>query len=839
MNGQIRVVSPALKQKSLMPQDILDILWRRKWWLIVPLVLGSLIGGVYSLTVPYMYRSSTLILIQPQAVSDRYVNVTVPKSLDERLRTISQQILSRQILTRVIKDHNLYKKTPTAAPSGSLVDRVQNKVKKLLASVGFTVAEPAPPAVTDEVTEEVIERMRKAIEIKVTGKEAFAVTYSGTDPTTVMRVTNALASLFIEGHLKDREFIAESTSEFLESQLKDAERDLAKQEKSLREFKEKFQGALPGQLDTSLRTLDRLQLEFQSINEAITKAEATLAEERKAALKAAEEERKAVQELAQLSNFTETVQKTEGPTSTPAPPPVPVLVPVPVVNQKLEALKLEYEKLTATFQDNYPEVARLKREIEELSRAEAKRIESAAQAKASSTPSTTPSPTPSVSPTRPAGPQSIESLGLYNRAPKGKNGSTADGKSAASKGTAPAITAESLPSPNAALEGELAGLKARRQSIMGKIQDLEKRVEATPGHEERLAELMRDYNISLKSYQTLLEKRLNAKIAENLEKKQKGEQFKILDSANLPSAPYKPQRILIAGAGGVVGSGLVGGVVVLLALLRPAFRRPEDVQEIAHLPVLATIPRYKLKQQGAEDLVVLQEADSYAAEQYRVLYTRIRDWGEATQQKVFAMTSALQGEGKTVTALNLAVVMAKDFGKRTLVLEGDFRRPSIPRYLKVKLEEGLVDILSNKNDIQASILHVANSLVPFADDNLSILPAVRKPVNFSSILSSQRMRDLFEMLKERYDYIILDAPPILPLSDMNIFEQVVDGIVMVVRSESTPQSALIKAIQMLSSDKMIGIVLNDMRQSLSTYARNSYEYQAYTSQKKKAARSAV
>jgi polysaccharide biosynthesis transport protein len=168
--------------------------------------------------------------------------------------------------------------------------------------------------------------------------------------------------------------------------------------------------------------------------------------------------------------------------------------------------------------------------------------------------------------------------------------------------------------------------------------------------------------------------------------------------------------------------------------------------------------------------------------------------------------------------------MAKDFGKKTLVLEGDFRRPTIPLYLKVELEEGLVDILSSKSDLQSNMVPVANTLVPFADDNLAVLPAVRRTQSSTSLLSSPRMRDLFDVLREQYDFILLDSPPILPLSDMNIFEEVVDGILMVVRAESTTKDAVTKALDTLGTEKVLGIVLNDVRQAPFSYYRYQYKY---------------
>jgi len=394
----------------------------------------------------------------------------------------------------------------------------------------------------------------------------------------------------------------------------------------------------------------------------------------------------------------------------------------------------------------------------------------------------------------------------------------------AREGKAQGTAAAALPLVNAAIERDLTTLRARRERLITQMQKLEEYVNATPANEEKLAELMRDHSISLKNYQSLLEKRLHAKISENLEKKQQSEQFRILDPANFPTEPTRPNRLLIVGMGGALGGGLGIGLILLLNYLNPAIGKPKDIYGMFGIPVLATIPRYHTDFGKNHRLIVLQESDSFIAEQYRILYTKINDLSKGNTHKILAITSAVQNEGKTVTALNLAVVMAKDFGKRTLVLEGDFRRPNIPLYLNVDLEEGLVDILSSKSDFQSTMVPVANTLVPFADDNLAVLPAVRRTQSSTSLLSSPRMRELFDVLREQYDFILIDSPPILPLSDMNIFEEVVDGIVMIIRAESTTRDTVTKALETLGTDKVLGIVLNDVSRTPFAYYQYNYKY---------------
>jgi capsular exopolysaccharide synthesis family protein len=154
--------------------------------------------------------------------------------------------------------------------------------------------------------------------------------------------------------------------------------------------------------------------------------------------------------------------------------------------------------------------------------------------------------------------------------------------------------------------------------------------------------------------------------------------------------------------------------------------------------------------------------------------------------------------------------MARDFGKKTLLIEGDLKNPTISRYLQLKLQSGMIDILFHKTDFQSSILS-------FVTDNLSVLPVVKSIRNSSSVLSSPEMNMLISTLKERYDFILIDCPPILSLPDMNVIEKLVDGIILVIRAEKTPRDAVKTALNSLGADKIVGIILNDTKQPMSPY----------------------
>ena len=147
----------------------------------------------------------------------------------------------------------------------------------------------------------------------------------------------------------------------------------------------------------------------------------------------------------------------------------------------------------------------------------------------------------------------------------------------------------------AAVKSQITTLKTREIEIRKQINNYEKRVETIPSNEQRLADLRRNYDISLENYKSLLNKKLNARLAENLEKRQKGEKFRIIDPANLPEKPFKPNRMKIILLGTIIGLGMGIGLVYFTGFMNPAFQKSEDFAGVLTPPVLATIPMYSLK----------------------------------------------------------------------------------------------------------------------------------------------------------------------------------------------------------------------------------------------------
>jgi len=471
--------------------DYLDIFWRRKFFFIIPFVLVLAATIIYLKHTPNIYRASTLILVESQKVPTSYVKPTVTESVQAQLRTITEQIMSRTYLERIIKEFNLYPQLRQKLP-----------------------------------LESVIEKMRRCIRVEVRKGRVFSVSFEDTNPQIAMKVANRLASLFIEENLKVREARAEGTIDFLERELERVRKILKQQEKEISEFRAKNLGVLPEQLEANLRTLDRLQLQLRNTTEALRTAEQTRVQLQQQ-----------LSQMQQMSNLNQNDLITVDENNTPSLGE----------NSQLEKLKSHLAQLKLKYTDKHPEVIRLKKIIAQLEK-------EIASKEANVAPQENSISAPSVSP------------------------------------WIAQIEAQLMQ-----LDAEIAKLKEEEKQLKAKIRKYQHRVEITPKIEQQLKELMRGYKVTQKEYQSLLDKKLQAELAANLERKQKGEQFKVLDPAKLPEKPYKPNRPRLLMLGVMLGLAVGGGLVFLVEYMDNAFYKIEDLEKFTQLPVLACLPEIKIK----------------------------------------------------------------------------------------------------------------------------------------------------------------------------------------------------------------------------------------------------
>ena len=206
-----------------------------------------------------------------------------------------------------------------------------------------------------------------------------------------------------------------------------------------------------------------------------------------------------------------------------------------------------------------------------------------------------------------------------------------------------------------------------------------------------------------------------------------------------------------------------------------------------------------------ESLVSLYQPRSLISEQFRKLRTQLLRLNLAKPVKTIMVTSALQGEGKSFVAANLAIGIAHDLHLHALLVDCDLRNPSVAPMFGYNGVRGIADYLKGQEE-------VSNFLVKTELEKLSLLPGGTLPENPTEIIGSQRMAALVEELKTRYDdrFIILDSTPLLATAEPDVLAKLVDGVLIVVRAGMTPRETIKQALSFLDKDKILGVVLNDV-----------------------------
>ena len=210
--------------------------------------------------------------------------------------------------------------------------------------------------------------------------------------------------------------------------------------------------------------------------------------------------------------------------------------------------------------------------------------------------------------------------------------------------------------------------------------------------------------------------------------------------------------------------------------------------------------------------IVEKEPKSIAAESYRTLRTNIQYSSFDKDYKLIVITSSEPGEGKSTTSGNLALCLAQD-NKKVILIDCDLRKPSLHKKFKISNLVGLSDVIIGKSDLKEAAQKYNNNLV--------LLPSGKIPPNPSEMLSSKAMENLLEKLKEDFDYIIIDTPPVQAVTDSQILSTKADGTILVVRSERTKKDSVNNAVNLLKkvNANIIGTVLNGIDAS-----RNKYYY---------------
>lgn len=465
---------------------------RGKTFLVTFLCLLPL-GIITAFVLPPVYVSKSTILIETQQIPQEYVRTSVTSYAEERLSTITQQILSRARLIEIINRFNLY---PEMRNIFAMEEVIAN--------------------MRDDIALETISTSDFGKSRRPSGKEttvAFALSYSGKDPATVQKIANVLSSLYLEENFKKREERAAGTAEFLNSQLIELKKQMDGYANQISAMKSAHMGELPEHGVSNMQALDQLRRDLDQAN-----AQIRIAQERKVYLES---------QLATVDQY----MTDKGMGDVEQSPAV-----------RLETLRSELINRQTTLSDRHPDIIRLKREIRELE----KRL--------------------------------------------------AEGHKAGGRGSQPTVRSNINPaytSLKTQLETtalEIRSLQQQAAQIRGQMGAYQGKLNRGPMIEAEYKGLLGDYENAKNKYNDIMNKLLEAKVAQGMEEAQKAERFTIIEPAAFPEKPAKPDRPKILLAGFFLSLFAGAGLVAAQESLDRSVKTETDLNSLAGVPVLSVMP---------------------------------------------------------------------------------------------------------------------------------------------------------------------------------------------------------------------------------------------------------
>ena len=290
---------------------------------------------------------------------------------------------------------------------------------------------------------------------------------------------------------------------------------------------------------------------------------------------------------------------------------------------------------------------------------------------------------------------------------------------------------------------------------------------------------------------------------------------RVTDPADHQATPVTPRTVLNLVVAGLIGLVLGIGLAVARDVLDRSVSSLEHVEEVSSAPVLASIGF----DSGMKKSPLLTDLGAFAprTEAFRLLRTNLQFLDLEQQPRSLVITSAVPGEGKTVTAANLAVALAQA-GRKVLLVDGDLRRPRVASLLDLDGAVGLTSVLVGTAELEDAIqVHEASGL--------NFLASGPKPPNPTEILQSRVTHDLLKRLRDDFDMVIVDAPPLLPVADAAVIATATDGAIVVARHGKTTRDQLREAVTRLENvgARVFGVVIN----MIPRRAANSYYYYYY------------
>lgn len=703
-----------------------DILFRRRWTIISVTLIAVVLTLVVSLTMRPFYTARGMVMIEKEPNILSFEDIfQIETFRDDYFQTQYKLLQSRSLAERTIEKLKLWEKEEFAG---------KRQVK--------------PEDLKDPVfRRKMVERFLDRLEVKpVRMTRLVEVSLKAHEPALARDCVNAVFDSFVDMNIETKYEATEQATEFLSQQIADLKKEIGQKEQELQNYGQEKNIVILSDKETTI--LDRLS----ELNKALTEAQ--------------------IDRVRKEAYYNEIKNA--------SPDYIPEALSNPLIQRLREdyiRLSREYSKMEEKFQPEYPEMQRLKAELDsarELLRNETENLVKAAYSE-------------------------------YQ-----------------------------------------ASLK--KEKSLQEVFDHQKE-EAFRLNSNAI--LYNSLKIEIENKKNLLESLLKRQSETGVSARLRGlrtSNIRIVDRADIPISPSSPKKlrnILLA-----LFLGLFGGVglALLMEYLDNSVKSVEDVERYSGLPTLGVVPAFgenskaygyyyayiseeyghkkrsgkKTEEKTEEkpqsiELITHFAPESAFAESYRSLRTALLLSGPQNNLKAIIVTSPLPSEGKSATVSNLAVSLAQ-MGKKVLLVDADLRRPKQHRIFNLKNHDGLTNYLAL--DLEPEKL-VKTTVVP----SLYLINSGPIPPNPAELLSSDKMARLMEKLRQGFDFILIDTPPILTVTDAQILGKISDGLVLVVQAERTPREALSQTREILDmlTLKSVGVVINYLSlDTRSYYARHYY-----------------
>jgi capsular exopolysaccharide synthesis family protein len=387
------------------------------------------------------------------------------------------------------------------------------------------------------------------------------------------------------------------------------------------------------------------------------------------------------------------------------------------------------------------------------------------------------------------------------------------------------------------IRNEFLAAARRQQFLASALADQKKEVDKGSQFLIEYNLLKRELDSNQTLYDGLLQRLKDATVTAGL----RATNIHTIDEAAIPSYPVRPNKL--RNIEFALAAGLALGIALAFTqeALDNSIKNAQEMEKLTGLPTLAIIPmgtsslvmRSGLLQGNGTnghsspsivELSVLQKPGAAISEAYRALRTSVLLSTAEQPPRVVLVTSSQPGEGKTSTSLNLAATLAQK-GSRVLLVDADMRRPGLSKALNMPTGSGLSGILTGAYEYDDTLLKRVSGL-----DTLYLLSAGSRAPNPAELLCSIKMEKLVQILRQKFDHVIIDSPPILPITDATIISTLVDGVIMVVESDKTSRAALNRACRVMehSGGRIVGTVFNKVDTRRDGYYGYRYYHGYYT-----------